>query len=234
MNKKALVVATIVIICVLAVSIGSDYYLANQTHPSIEKPPTPIVSMTPQVSATPQISPTPTPTSTQQTSQTPTPNAEPIQSLSNYYLQYGGNESKIFVVSANASYGAYPGPTVTSPPYVNDTFGTAEHGEPCVIINVTLRNDYSSDYLPPNGDTYQSNSTMVYLGLTAYLFSGTNQVDATDITNALPIASYGTNEATAALNSGESTTLSIFLRTDSANITSFQLLTTWIGTFFPP
>ena len=39
-----------------------------------------------------------------------TPVVEPIQSVSGYYLSYGGNISEIFVVSANASYGSYPGP----------------------------------------------------------------------------------------------------------------------------
>src|SRR5208283_849721 len=42
-----------------------------------------------------------------------TPVVEPIQSASGYYLSYGGNASKIFVVSTNASYGPYPGPTRT-------------------------------------------------------------------------------------------------------------------------
>ena len=40
-----------------------------------------------------------------------------IQSVSGYYLSYMGNVSKIFVVSANASYGGYPYPTAYSPPW---------------------------------------------------------------------------------------------------------------------
>jgi hypothetical protein len=43
-------------------------------------------------------------------------NTKPIQSLSGVYLP----DSRIFVVSANATYGNYPFPTVTNLPYGPD------------------------------------------------------------------------------------------------------------------
>ncbi len=153
-----------------------------------------------------------------------------IPSQSNFYL----GDSKIFVVSANASYGSYPGPTVTPLPFSNSSFGTATHGEPCVIINVTLRNDYSSQNPAPNPRFDGDNSTVVFVALSAKLFSGESQINATDITNALPIASAGTNHAFTSLNYGESTSVSIYLATSNKNITSFELVLFYVGLLLPP
>ena len=150
--------------------------------------------------------------------------------ISGFYL--GG--SRILVVSADASYGNYPGPTVTPLPFSNSSFGTATHGEPCVIINVTLRNDYSAQNPAPNPRFEGDNSTMVYVGLTGKLFSGESQINATDITNALPIASVGTNKAFTSLNYGESTTLSIYLATDNLDVSRFELVLFYVGLLLPP
>jgi len=56
---------------------------------------------------------------------------------------------------------------------------------------------------------------MVFVALTAKLFSGESQINATDITNAFPIASVGTNRAFASFYYGESTTLSVYMATSS-------------------
>jgi hypothetical protein len=151
---------------------------------------------------------------------------KPIQSLSNFYL----GDSRIFVVSANATYGTYPGPTVTSNPI---GLPIAENGEPCVIINVTLRNDYSNQH-PAPGRSLTKNSTLVYVALTANIYNGNKQVNAKDITNANQIASAGTNKAFTELNFGESTTLKIYLATNNTDITSFQIIPRYIGLLTPP
>lgn len=150
--------------------------------------------------------------------------AEPIPSVSNYYL----SDSRIFVVSANASYGGYPFPTVTD----SHGLALAKNGETCVIINVTLRNDYSTQYPAPN--PAPDNSTLVHIGLTAQIFNGENQINAKDITNAFPIASVSTNEAYTEIDYGESTTLSIYLATNNTDITSFQIIPRYIGLLTPP
>ena len=210
MTRKVLI-APIIVIIVLAVSFTGGLYETNQTNPS------------PKVSPTPQVSPSVAPV------------IGPIQSLSNYYLQYDGNESRIFVVSANASYDSYPGPTVTSPPYATSDFGTAQHGEPCVTINITLRNDYSAQNPPPNSLSAPiDNSTLVYIGFEADIFEGNTKINATDITNALPVASFSTNHATASLDYGESTTFSIYLATNSTDVTSFDLQVGYLGLLLPP
>lgn len=158
-----------------------------------------------------------------------TKSAMPIQSVSDYYLQYNGITSRIFVVSANATHGNYPGPTVTAVPYPTESV-IAQSGEPCVIINVTLRNDYTTQNPAPNPVPLPNyNSTLTYIALTAHLFSGETQINATDITNAFPLDSVFTNRAFTSLNYGESTILSIYLATNETDITSFQLIPYYVG-----
>jgi hypothetical protein len=137
---------------------------------------------------------------------------EPIQPVSGYYLPYEGNYSRIFLVSANASY------------------GIAQNGEPCVVISATIRNDYSTQYLPPS--LYEPNPTFfVYVYLTAQVFSGENQINATDVTSPIGFPNGG---AVAGLNSGENATLSIYLATNNTDITSFQIVARYItGTPLP-
>jgi hypothetical protein len=109
----------------------------------------------------------------------------------------------------------------------------AKNGESCVIINVTLRNDYSTQNPAPNSIP-NYNLTLTYVALTAHLFSGENQINATDITNAFPLDSVFTNRAFTSLSYGESTTLSIYLATDQTDITSFQLAPYYVGQMPPP
>ncbi len=150
-----------------------------------------------------------------------TPVIEPIQSASGYYLPYEGNISKIFVVSANASYGNYPYPTVTSPPNGSQL---AKNGEPCIIINATIRDDYSTQNPAPNPVSF--NPTLAYVFLTAQIFDGENQVNATDVT---PPAGHPNGGAFASLSAGENATLTIYLATNNMDITSFQIVTRYIG-----
>ena len=151
-----------------------------------------------------------------------------IPSESNFYL---GN-SRIFVVSANASYGTYPYPTVTSMPHPSPSV-IAKNGESCVIINVTLRNDYSTQDPPPNKPAFHNAST-VYVALTAKIFEGENQIDSRDITNAADIGSVFVNRAFTSFSYGETDTVTIYLATDNAAVTSFQLVPYYVGSFPPP
>lgn len=107
----------------------------------------------------------------------PTQPSKPIQSVAGYYLTYESNISRIFVVSANATYGNYPYPTVTGP---SNGVVLARNGEACVIINVTIRDDYSTQHPVPNPDPV--NSSFVNVLLTTKIFSGETQINATDIT----------------------------------------------------
>ncbi|MGD0643861.1 MAG: hypothetical protein ABSA75_03040 [Candidatus Bathyarchaeia archaeon] len=154
-----------------------------------------------------------------QTNLASTPAVGSIQSVAGYYLTSQGNESKIFVVSANASYGYYPYHTQT-----NLNGSVVFKGEPCIIINVTIRNDYSTQYSPfPPQNSNPNNRTLVFVDLTAQLFSGKNQIQGT--TDLLRVGLPPDAGASAYFSSGENATLSIYLATNSKDVTSFQIVT---------
>ncbi len=224
--KRNIGIAVLVIVIMLigvVASFASGFFTAEiggstptQTPLSGAPLQTPTSTPTPQ----PTSASAPIPTSTSVTSPTPssssTATASNAISPSGYYL----NGSRIFVVSADSSYGSYPYPTVTNP------FGLllAENGEPCVIIDVTIRNDYSTQNPPPNPNP--DNPAFVFVYLTAQIFNGENQIDATDITPAVGFVNGG---AYAPLSSGESATLTIYLATNNTDITSFQIVTRFIS-----
>lgn len=70
------------------------------------------------------------------------------------HLTYGGNETKVLLLDSNIRYGVY-----------DHDFRLllcdqeVKKGDPCVIVNVTIRNDYSEEW--PSG---------YFISLTAYLY----------------------------------------------------------------
>jgi hypothetical protein len=70
--------------------------------------------------------------------------------------------------------------------------------------------------------------------LTAELFDGETKVEARDITNASPILSVATNAAFTSFQYGESTSLTLYIATNSNAIKSFQFVPRYIGELAPP
>ncbi len=68
--------------------------------------------------------------------ETPATNVKPFSA--------GYVQGKIYVVSANPRYGYHPGASG-----VTSNRELVKKGEPCFIINVTVRNDYSEEQPPP-------------------------------------------------------------------------------------
>jgi hypothetical protein len=101
------------------------------------------------------------------------------------------------------------------------------NGEPCVIINITIRNDYSTQYPPPNPNPHDP--TQVFVILTATLYNGANQINSTDLLRMFPNAGASTY-----VNSGENATLSLYLATNQRDVTSFQIVPVSIGGVPPP
>lgn len=143
-----------------------------------------------------------------------------IQPSADYYLTLQGNATKIYVVSVNVTSGYYPYDTRSG-------FGGQEvtYGEPCLIINVTVRNDYSTQYPPPM--QYPGLPTFAYVFLTAQIFHGNTEIKATDLTQAgLPADSY----SYATLNGGQTGTVSVYLATTSkSEVTSYKIIPVWVG-----
>jgi hypothetical protein len=167
-----------------------------------------------------------------------TPVLGQIQPASGYYLgghgapgpyYYRSNDSRIFVVASSISVGTYPYDNRTSltPPF--DKIVVVK-GEPCIIINVTLRNDYSPTNPPPNYEPDEGNYTYVYP--TAELFSGTTNLNATDM---LKVGWPSSGGLCVRLQPGESGWVQLYLAVQSREeITSYKI-SAWAisGIVFP-
>jgi len=100
-----------------------------------------------------------------------------------------------------------------------------EKGEPCVVINVTIRNDYSVEYPPPAQEP--GSPTVASVFFTAEIFNGSNEINATDMTH---VGLFPNSWSFVSLNCGETKTLSIYLATASkGEITRFEIFTIYIG-----
>ncbi len=110
--------------------------------------------------------------------------------------------SKLFLVSANASYGVY-------------------NGEKCFIINATLRNDYSAQEHPPDGLSGYNSSGNVFFILWAKLFSNNKQISANEITapNAMPV--HGSPQHS--LEAGETGWFEMYMASSAQNIDTFTI-----------
>jgi len=117
----------------------------------------------------------------------------------------------------------YPSPSVV-----------AKNGEPCVIINVALRNDYSYQNPAPNQWTNENDSGFVYVALSANLYNGETKINSRDVTNAFPIASASTNHAFMEIDYGKSTQVTIYIATSSHDVMSFSLVPGYVGEILPP
>ncbi len=145
-----------------------------------------------------------------------------IQPTNGYYLPYRGNISRIFVVSATLSSGSYPDVSRSA---IGGGPIIVKNKEPCVIINVTIRNDYSAQFPPPAKGPNAPN--LVWVVFTAEIFSGSNQIKSTDL---LQVGLPPDAGASDALSYGETGTLSMYLATTSrTEITGFQIDPDWIG-----
>jgi hypothetical protein len=159
---------------------------------------------------------------------TPVNNPPPIEPVAPQYLPCNGNESSIFLVSATPSLGPYPGPSVKQ---MGNTPGIKK-GDPCFIINVTVRNDYSSRNPPPFQNIYNVTNPDAYIFLTAQIFNSQGQVNATDVTPPYPPVPYP--GAYTSLSIGENATVTIYLATSHRDITSFKIILEYVGVLPPP
>jgi hypothetical protein len=115
----------------------------------------------------------------------PLANIQPINSY--YLLSPSGNESRIFLVSATPNYGTYPYPDAEGLPGKLNI----HMGDPCLILNVTIRNDYSAQNpLPYGGFGDWSVEGTAFVALTAKLYDSEGKViKATNVTPQYPSGS---------------------------------------------
>jgi len=149
---------------------------------------------------------------------------------------YIGNSS-IFVVSASSFYGQYPFASAVGPP--PGSTPVIKEGNPCFIINATVRNDYTLENLPPNQVTlYYSNGTAepksahVYAFLTARIYDKQgNVIQAIDVT---PPYGFWNGGAYATLASGQNATLTMYFAASQKNVGHFEIILKYVGSLPPP
>ena len=142
------------------------------------------------------------------------------------------DNSSILVVSASSVYGRYPFESTSLLPGSSAVIHGGDH---CFIINVTIRNDYTLENLPPNQVvvTYPNGTTIndtasVYVFLTASIYDKQGKiVQATDVTPPYGPPSGG---AYAYLQSRENATLAIYLSTSRQYIDHYDIILRYVGT----
>jgi hypothetical protein len=118
-------------------------------------------------------------------------------------LNYTGylNGTKLFLVSAKATYGVH-------------------NGRACFIINATVRNDYTAQQPPPM-DNFQGNSSgAAYFGLTAKLYDKTAVIASSDVTSSGSVP-LGVPEIS--LDSGQTCMVEIDMATSSRNVDHYSI-----------
>jgi hypothetical protein len=132
------------------------------------------------------------------------------------YLDYRG-QTKLFLVSANASYGVYS----ADKPWPGGTFDSQD----CFVITINIRSDYTLEELEEfNVFSDRSHSGRVYFAVHATLYDGTSQVSADDVTSAI------TGQMSAPLGvpqwclyCDETDTVEIYLAIGNRNIDSYSI-----------
>lgn len=154
----------------------------------------------------------------------PTP-ATDIKIVSSQYLIWNGNSTRIFLASVSAWYG-----------YSNETrrLPAVNRGDPIVIINAVLRNDYAPEdplSRPSNGLNVSSDGS-VTIFLTANIFSKGQIANAKDVSPSnigIPF-----NAAELSLNSGETKSIDLWLSTTQRDIDQVQITLLYMGALPPP
>lgn len=108
--------------------------------------------------------------------------------------------SRLFLVSASASYGMH-------------------NGQECFIINATIRNDYTAKQPPPMDNSPSPSDGTAWFGLTAALYDKNGQVNAANIDPGVPL---GVPEV--GLDSGETATFVINMATSSRIVSNYSIV----------
>ncbi len=154
-------------------------------------------------------------------------NTSNIEGPSSGYLTYYYNneETMIFLVSTdNPRYGSYKWSD-------NEWFGGEVHeGDPCFIVNVTVRNDYTTDPLWTDADS-PSGLYNNHVKLTAILYNQQGRVDAVDVT--YPINSLHGGHVFQ-VEPDETHSVELYLVTENKAIERYEIYVTYIGPAMEP
>jgi hypothetical protein len=144
------------------------------------------------------------------------------QAFTPHYLAYHGADSGIYVASQSTSYG------YTEKDYTTSEEQTVAVGSSVFIINLTLRNDYSSDNPPPTSGTPVSPiDGTAYIRLKAVLFNN----DASFPTVNVSPSDFATpaDQMGVVLASGQTVNVKLLLATNQTNITGYTVTLEFVG-----
>jgi len=173
---------------------------------------------------TPSTSPTP-PAQTD----FPAPN---VQAVSPHYLPNSqGNVSRLYLVSATPSYGYYKLEPQNTP-ISSHGYYPIHQGDPCFIVDVTIRNDYDQEnWLWPyySGQTYPS--VDAYFTLYARIYDANGLVNAPTVT-----PPYPSWRLVPEFYQGNGTTDSyeLYFATGSRNITRYEIYLGYVASLPAP
>jgi hypothetical protein len=144
------------------------------------------------------------------------------QAFMPHYLTHLGVESRIYVASQTSSYG------YAENDYTSSDGQTVTVGSGIFTINLTLRNDYSSDNPPPTSGTPVSPiDGTAYIRLKASLFNNvviipTINISPSDFTTQ-------TDQVGVVLASGQTINFNLLLATNQTNITGYTVTLEFVG-----
>ncbi len=109
--------------------------------------------------------------------------------------------SKLYLVSANASY-------------------QTVNGKECLLIDATVRNDYTSQDPPPIDNSGINSTGTAYFGITAILYDDHVTVSSEDVTST---GSSPLGVPQNSLGSGQTAVIQIIMATPDQNVNSFSI-----------
>jgi hypothetical protein len=143
-----------------------------------------------------------------------------------HYLAYSsGNESKIFLLSDDPTYGYWTQNDTHMDWFTN---GPIIHkGDPVFIINATIRNDYTqNDQNKVNGDKF----SWVVFNIVLYDKTGT----VIDALQAYPQVDTRLNGHIFTFNTGETASYGVFMATGNRQIDHYEILVATVSSMPPP
>lgn len=144
------------------------------------------------------------------------------QAFMPHYLTHLGVESKIYVASQSSSYGH------AEKDYTSSDGKMVTVGSGVFTINLTLRNDYSSDNPPPTSGTPVSPiDGTAYIRLKATLFNN-NEIVSTIIISPSDFTTP-TDQVGVVLAGGQTIKFNLLLATNQTNITGYTVTLEFVG-----
>jgi hypothetical protein len=145
-----------------------------------------------------------------------------------HYITYKGSESKIYMISSSSTF------TLTNQTYTSEDGQQIAQGSHLCTIELTLRNDYSSENPPPSTGTQTAPiDGTAYIHLKATLLD--NDVNVPTINLSQSDFSVSSSDETAlVLASGQTNTFQLLLATNQTKISGFLIHMTSLSDSIPP